>query len=129
MDLITISDNYHQKNSQSLSSINKQNNQQGSGFNKGFLPTSGIFYPDNIGQELDNIIENTKNMFYNLDGGKTKKNNQQIDQQNQEIIKIWSNLYYCHRCDTVMDLDSGFHEQPENINELVEKLYQNQNLF
>lgn len=58
----------------------------------------------------------------------TQKDNQQIDQQNQEKIKIWSNLYYCHRCDTVMDLDSGFHEQPENINELVEKLYQNQNL-
>jgi len=52
----------------------------------------------------------------------TQKNNQQIDQENQEKIKIWSNLYYCHRCDTVMDLDSGFHDRPENINDLVEKL-------
>jgi len=63
-----------------------------------------------------------------LKNQKIKEETQKIDQQNQEKIKIWSNLYYCHRCDTVMDLDFRFHDRPENINDLVQKLYQNQNL-
>ncbi|QDZ38821.1 hypothetical protein FRE64_02040 [Euhalothece natronophila Z-M001] len=62
---------------------------------------------------------------------------QSIDQLTQQIIEledandfnkklhIWSNLYYCHDCNTVMELETKIHNTPEKINDLVNELYYN----
>ena len=56
-------------------------------------------------------------------------NEKRISRYQGEIKKInkkvetWLNLYYCHDCNQVMDLESQLSDYPENINSLVYQLY------
>ncbi|WP_186708975.1 AAA family ATPase [Euhalothece natronophila] len=74
---------------------------------------------ENIDEEIAEIEKEAK-----IKQDKFKRTSrEEIKRQNKEKEKIWSNLFYCHRCDTVMDLDHGVYDQPENINNLVDKIY------
>lgn len=43
-------------------------------------------------------------------------------EKRERKIEVWSNLYYCHRCDTVMNFESEKYQTPEKINDLVESI-------
>jgi hypothetical protein len=45
-----------------------------------------------------------------------------IDLENKRIIKTWQNLYYCHRCDSVMDMRTGLHLPSEYLRDLIEQV-------
>lgn len=46
-----------------------------------------------------------------------------IKKQNTDKLSIWSNLYYCHRCDNVMDLNYKIYDASENIQQVINKAY------
>lgn len=54
--------------------------------------------------------------------------NEKIQATNQIKEKVWSNLFYCHRCDTVQDLDKNVFDRPENIDALITKLHEQEKL-
>lgn len=54
--------------------------------------------------------------------------NERIKASNKKKEKVWSNLFYCHRCDTVQDLDKNVFDRPENIDALVTQLYEQEKL-
>lgn len=45
----------------------------------------------------------------------------EIKEMNQQLIKF-SNLYYCHHCNYVMDLETKLYKSPEQINKLLYQL-------
>lgn len=58
---------------------------------------------------------------------KVEKENRKIEFQNKKLISIWGNLYYCYRCDSVMDLNKGCYDRSDYLEDLVHHLLNNEN--
>jgi len=89
---------------------------------------------DNLRQDYES--KNNKRLHdYNQNVAKEKKRIQEsiekekkrVQESNEEKMKIWSHLYYCHRCDHVIDLETKLFTQPESINELITEVQKSKN--